>query len=252
MNTIRLGSTGDDVTKWQGLIGVTADGSFGANTLQATIDWQRKHKLLPDGIVGPASWGMALGSPVPVVKNGNLNDTWAYAVAKNAAPSMPEPHRQYALAVARGEGRYGKGWGADPALGAGSNNWGAVQGTGDAGAFQHIDHHADGTQYSTNFKRYSTPENGFLDMAHILLKPNVTAALNKGNLHDAVFAQHSNGYFELAPDKYLASVVRNYGQLTTNLGWKKYLAENGISIIGKVLGLVGLGVVLFLFSKGQR
>lgn len=249
MNTIKLGSQGDDVLKWQSILGVQADGIFGVGTENGTVDWQRKHKLAPDGVVGPVTWAVALGSTPVVKKTVNLDDAWAYDVAKTAAPNMSEAERQYTIAVARGEGRYGKGWGSDPERGAGSNNWGAVQGTGDAGAFQHIDHHADGTQYTTNFKKYSTPEAGFLDMARILLKPNVQAALKKGNLHDAVYAQHSNRYFELAPDKYLSAVVQNYNQLTANLGWRKYLAENGVSLLGKALAFVGIAVVLLLIRS---
>jgi peptidoglycan hydrolase-like protein with peptidoglycan-binding domain len=244
METIRLGSTGPDVIKWQKIIGVDSDGKFGTNTFNATKAWQFKHKLVPDGVVGSATWLMATGEKgSPPVKQHNSNDEWAYQIAKAASPNMSEAERQYAVTVARGEGGYGKAWTGD---GAGSNNWGAVQGTGDAGAFQHIDRHADGTQYTTNFKRYSTPEAGFLDMAKILLKPNVQSALKKGNLHDAVYAQHSNRYFELDPAKYFIAVSHNYAQLTSNVGWKKVLADNGVSFFGKLLTVVGIGTAVIL------
>ncbi len=253
MNTIRLGSTGPDVKQWQGILKLKADGIFGSATESGTKAFQRSHKLAADGVVGPATWSAA-GIAVTASTGKTTaapTDLWAYNIAKTAAPDMKEPYRQYALSVARGEGFFGNGWGSDPALGAGSNNWGAVQGTGDAGAFQHIDHHADGTQYTTNFKRYSTPQAGFLDMARILLKDNVKAALDKGNLHDAVFAQHSNRYFELDPTKYLSAVVKNYTTLTSNVEWKKLLGENGVtSIVGKVVGALGVAVLLFLgYSK---
>jgi hypothetical protein len=236
--TLRVGSTDSEhVKQWQTIIGVTADGSFGTITENATKDWQRKHKLAADGVVGPVSWATALGTPKPVGKTSAApTDNWAYAVAKSAAPSMPEGQRQYSLSVGRGEGYYGLGW---TGPGAGSNNWGAVQGTGDAGSFQHIDHHADGKEYTTAFKRYSTPEAGYLDMVKYLLKPNVNAALAKGNLHDAVYAQHSNGYFELDPSKYLSAVVQNYTTLSSNVdGWKKILAVNGVSILGTLFKTV--------------
>lgn len=166
-------------------------------------------------------------------------DLWAYNVAKTASPDMPEAYRQYSLAVARGEGFYGQGWGSDPATGAGSNNWGAVQGSGDAGSFQHLDHHADGSAYTTAFKKYSTPQAGFLDMASILLKPNVKAALDTGSLHDAVFAQHDNRYFELDPDQYLSAVTRNYSDLTANIGWSKKLSPNGSPLLAGIWVLSG-------------
>lgn len=245
MQTLKVGSKGDDVKAWQKIVGVTVDGTFGTGTANATRIWQQKHALAADGVVGPATWAKATGLPAPkAVPNAAASlDQWAYNVAKTAAPTMPEQERQYTLAVARGEGLYGKGWGTG--AGAGSNNWGAVQGTGDAGAFQHVDHHADGTAYTTNFKKYSTPQAGFLDMAHILLKPNVQAALKSGNLHDAVFAQHDNKYFELAPDKYLSAVENNYAQLTANLDWKKMLAAAGVAV-----GVGGVAVGLIAAVAG--
>lgn len=256
MSTIQQGSTDTaTVAAWQKILGVKADGAFGPATKAATVVWQRAHKLVADGIVGPATWAAA-GQPVSlnvgVVPNASApTDTWAYGIAKAAAPNMPEPERQYVLAVARGEGFYGKGW---TGVGVGSNNWGAVQGQGNAGSFQHLDHHADGSPYTTAFKRYKTPADGFNDMAAILLKPNVKAALAKGNLHDAVFAQHSNGYFELAPDKYLAAVEKNYAQLTANLSWKQLLAAAGVAVGAGVVVTVLLAVAAagaWWFFKGR-
>lgn len=44
---------GDDVAKWQGFLGVAADGVFGPQTAGATRQFQRDHGLLVDGVVGP-------------------------------------------------------------------------------------------------------------------------------------------------------------------------------------------------------
>jgi hypothetical protein len=177
-------------------------------------------------------------------------DAWAYGIARSAAPSMPENQRQYVLTVARGEGYYGKGW---KGAGAGSNNWGAVQGTGSAGSFQHGDTHADGSKYTTHFKAYRTPEEGFLDMAKYVLKPNVVAALNRGHLRDAVYAQHDNHYFELAPEKYFAAVSANYAKITSAVGWPKLLADYGVTPARAGLGigtlLAGLGVGYFIARR---
>jgi len=150
-------------------------------------------------------------------------------------PGLTPGEQQYLLAVARGEGFYGLGWGNPPqpgliadqthALGltgtegAGSNNWGAVQGVGSNGSFPHLDHSADGSPYKGIFKRYLTPVEGAADVAKVLLKSNVRAAIAKGDLRGAVYAQHDNRYFELAPDKYLAAVKKNYDILTDNLKW---------------------------------
>jgi len=274
--TLKLGAANDVVAvkKWQTILGITADGTFGPITQAATKKWQADHKLVADGVVGPASWSMALGTSMPkvVAKTPQAGiDQQAYEVAKRAAPNMPEKHRQYTLSVARGEGFYGRGWGSiSPEAakyglrgdeGLGSNNWGAVQGSGSAGAFPHVDFgwkNVNGQRvwksYVANYKKYATPEEGYLDMARIILNGGkrgavgaaaIKAALDKGSLRDAVFAQHANGYFELAPEKYLEAVTRNYGILTANTDWPKTLSEKG-GMIAKVLGWVGLGAVALI------
>ena len=62
METLRLGSTGPDVKLIQSLlkrIGYNpgaVDGVFGAQTQQAVIQFQQNNGLIPDGVVGPATW----------------------------------------------------------------------------------------------------------------------------------------------------------------------------------------------------
>lgn len=274
--TLKLGAANDveATKKWQKILGITADGTFGPLTQAATKKWQSDHKLVADGVVGPASWTAALGTSMPKVMQKTPQasvDLAAYEVAKKAAPSMPEKHRQYTLSVARGEGFYGRGWGnKNPEAaafglrgdeGLGSNNWGAVQGSGSAGSFPHIDYGwktVNGQRvwkaYVGNYKKYSTPEEGYLDMAKVILNGGkrgaagsaaIKAALDKGSLRDAVFAQHANGYFELAPEKYLEAVTRNYGILTANTEWKNLLSEKG-GMIARALGWVGLGAALLI------
>lgn len=60
--TLRQGSKGAAVSKWQAIIGVKADGNFGPGTKSATATWQKSHGLTPDGVVGAASWAAAGGS----------------------------------------------------------------------------------------------------------------------------------------------------------------------------------------------
>ena len=94
--TIRKGSTGNDVKQWQKILGVSEDGSFSAAVESATKEWQKSHKLVADGIVGPATWGLALGVSAKVTQPtaSQKTDTEAYRVAKNAAPTMPENQRR--------------------------------------------------------------------------------------------------------------------------------------------------------------
>jgi peptidoglycan hydrolase-like protein with peptidoglycan-binding domain len=55
-STLRRGSRGDLVKIVQRAVGVKDDGIFGPGTDAAVRQYQRDHDLVPDGIVGPASW----------------------------------------------------------------------------------------------------------------------------------------------------------------------------------------------------
>lgn len=57
--TLRRGSSGDAVRQLQAALGLLpADGVFGAGTEAAVRAFQRAHGLVPDGIIGPRSWGL--------------------------------------------------------------------------------------------------------------------------------------------------------------------------------------------------
>ena len=200
---------------------------------------------------GADSPGSEQGATVQARPAATGADANAYETTKRAAPNMPEKERQYVLTVARGEGYYGLGWKIPGAIG--SNNWGAVQGTGPAGSFVHLDHHADGTPYHADYKRYNTNDEGFLDMARIILKPNVKSALSKGSLREAVYAQHSNGYFELNPEKYLSAVLKNYDRLTSSIpNFPKLLSEKGgMGLLGGIVAIV-IGVGGFFLGRKLR
>lgn len=62
MPTIQQGSTGPAVVTWQTIVGVTADGQFGPDTLAATRKWQADRNLSADGKVGPLTWAKAMGN----------------------------------------------------------------------------------------------------------------------------------------------------------------------------------------------
>lgn len=184
-------------------------------------------------------------------------------------PGLTERERQYLQTVSRGEGFYGLGWsnpgpatiklseefGIDPRAGAGSNNWGAEQGTGSAGSFPHVDHDSSGKPFVAKYRKHKTPVEGAASVARILLKPNVKQALSTGlyvgpfmrftnpttaqqaqfnfkkqfsgkqiePIQAAVFTQSDNGYYELHPEKYLQAVKTNYAKLTAALKWPTLL-----------------------------
>lgn len=66
MQTLRFGSTGNDVTAWQtflhgvGSYKAEVDGKLGQSTLEATQAFQRAHALKDDGVVGNRSFGVAM------------------------------------------------------------------------------------------------------------------------------------------------------------------------------------------------
>jgi peptidoglycan hydrolase-like protein with peptidoglycan-binding domain len=54
--TLRRGATGEFVKQVQTKLAVAVDGDFGPETEAAVRAFQRNHDLVPDGIVGPATW----------------------------------------------------------------------------------------------------------------------------------------------------------------------------------------------------
>lgn len=56
METIKLGSKGDNVKILQGILNLIQDGIFGPLTQEAVKEFQKTSGLIPDGIVGPKTW----------------------------------------------------------------------------------------------------------------------------------------------------------------------------------------------------
>ena len=60
MITLRLGSKGEPVKKWQGVLGdKSPNGVFSKDTETKTKAWQKSKGIDNDGVVGPATWAMA-------------------------------------------------------------------------------------------------------------------------------------------------------------------------------------------------
>lgn len=53
---LKVGSKGDDVKKLQKFLGTYADGDFGKQTEKLVKQYQQKHGLVADGIVGDKTW----------------------------------------------------------------------------------------------------------------------------------------------------------------------------------------------------
>lgn len=164
--------------------------------------------------------------------------------------------------------------------GTGSNNWGATQGSGDVGSFPHVDsgwmipdengqpsnRHWQGNgprvwgDYVAQYKKWSTPGKGFLDVMRTIFGGGhrgaagaaaIKDAVARGNLTQAVYAQHANGYFELAPDKYLEAMLSNYSKLASGTGWKKLLGETGVQAGIGFFGLLVLGGIGYVIMRSR-
>jgi hypothetical protein len=174
-------------------------------------------------------------------------ELWARAIivlgfrqALGRNPTLLEA--QFAQAVARGESGYGTGWKDD---GVGSNNWGAVQAgrppCDPSTSFIYTDTHEDGTKYESCFRRYDTPADGAAGFIKIMMKANVLAAANAGDITGVSGSMRANHYFELGLDKHIVALTRNLKAVTTALNEPM---PSGGSSGGGAMILVGLGVVV--------
>ena len=76
MNTIKLGSKGEDVKVLQKYLGINPDGVFGPKTELKVKEWQKSKGLTPDGIIGPKSWAIILDQKQinKIMNNTGLSD----------------------------------------------------------------------------------------------------------------------------------------------------------------------------------
>lgn len=149
-------------------------------------------------------------------------DAQALALAERVLVGESRSVLHFVLTIAKSETDFGDGWGSDPARGAGSNNWGAVQGSP---GFQHLDHHADGTPYTTSFKAYPSPAAGLKDVAfEVLRRPGVREAVEAGDGSEALAAMRRAGYFELPLAQYEAKASKRYAAFLAATGEPPLLA----------------------------
>lgn len=175
-----------------------------------------------------------------------MQDAAAYALAKPLLlGSCSEAEIQYLLAVSRLESGHGDNW---KGAGVGSNNMGAIQVTPAMVAagvpfFETTDTHADGTKYVGRFRRYPSKQHGLIDLARVLLRPNVRAAIARGDGDAAVAEQRRNGYFEAPLARYQAAMRDHYAKLIAGAGLKPELR---FSSTGNGAGLLLLAAAIAL------
>lgn len=91
--TLRRGSKGEAVKRWQSIVGVTADGAFGSGTEAATKRFQAAKGLVADGVVGAKTWSAAVAKPVQTPeppKPPSIIDVIVEAVAPAPKPVPPD------------------------------------------------------------------------------------------------------------------------------------------------------------------
>lgn len=146
----------------------------------------------------------------------------------------------------------------------GSNNFGGDQTSSEAGdgvhyvGVPHVDHHYDGTEYTTYFRYYidgggrTAEENGAIDFLRVVAlrkqKDGSTPALaplQRGSAADTAKAMHDTGYYEGSPPDpvagYTDGIVRN-AQLAANaLGEPLDVGGNNlkrnVAIVGAALAI---------------
>jgi len=119
MNTIKIGSRGEDVKKLQQILGINADGIFGPSTEVKVKAWQKSKGLVADGIVGPKSWELLLktngqsntSSSVGVgISQGMINFICQYETGKRFGYTMTSKDLNgYDLGDAKGHKTFGYG-----------------------------------------------------------------------------------------------------------------------------------------------
>jgi len=127
MNTLRIGSRGEDVKTLQKYLGLNPDGIYGLNTYKKVVIWQKSKGLVPDGIIGTKSWEIILSkqSTTPTttttvqtkissenigISDGMINFICKYETGKSFGYRMSSRDKTgYDLHDAKGHKTYGYG-----------------------------------------------------------------------------------------------------------------------------------------------
>lgn len=125
-----------------------------------------------------------------------LTHVEAKEIVDRALPDLTPAESLAVRCVAVLETNYGAGWkrpGSTDSL-----NWGAITGTYDGQYFEHEDSRNDGgtvVKYTTKFKKYPSHEAAAVDLARVMLKPNVRAACASGDFAKISVAMRENRYY---------------------------------------------------------
>jgi hypothetical protein len=184
-----------------------------------------------------------------------MNDAQAKTFVESVLSGHTPNELQFVRVITRFETFYASGWKdngdryGDPR---GSNNWGAVKYFGEGPNWFT---YTDETEHE-RFRSYASLDAGLRDAASIILKPNVKAAVNKGDGLAAVAAMKANRYFTADLPKYQGAVSKQYSDMVSNTGEKPLLSFKGSSGKGLLawlgIGITAVGVGVALSDKYQR
>ncbi len=180
-------------------------------------------------------------------------------------PGLTAAESQAVRAVASFETSYGEGWKAGE--GAGSFNMGAVM-SGEkeeaCSGFLHGDSNPD-KQFTACFKSYPSREAGLKDLVKVMLKSNVRAAANRGNLLGVARSMFDNGYYtgtshdpEVNIERYHAKLRSNLDSILASTGEKDRFAPKSRVSVTRVLafaaiaGIIGYGAKSLLMPSPTK
>jgi hypothetical protein len=188
----------------------------------------------------------------------------AKALLAQVDPSLTPAESQALRAVASHETGYGEGW--KEGQGAGSFNMGAIM-SGEkeeaCSGFLHGDSNPD-KQFTACFKSYPSREAGLKDLVRVMLKSNVRAAANRGDLLGVARSMFDNGYYTGVShdpatniERYHAALRRNLDSILAATGESDSFEKRGRGTLTRVLLVAGIAVTVGygaskLFSGSSR
>lgn len=180
----------------------------------------------------------------------------AKALLDEVSPDLTSAESQAARAVASHETGYGENW--KEGEGAGSFNMGAIM-SGEkeeaCSGFLHGDSNPD-TKFTACFKTYPDRESGLRDLVKVMLKSNVRAAANRGDLLGVARSMFDNGYYtgtshdpETNIERYHAKLRANLDSILAATGEPDSFEKKSRSNLARLLAAGGIAVILGYGAK---
>lgn len=175
----------------------------------------------------------------------------AKALLAQVDPSLTPGESQAVRAVASHETSYGEGW--KEGEGAGSFNMGSIM-SGEkeeaCSGFLHGDSNPD-KEFTACFKSYPDRESGLKDLVRVMLKSNVRASANRGDLLGVARAMFDNGYYtgvshdpSVNIERYHSALRRNLDSILAATGESDAFEKRGRGTLTRTLAVAGIAVTL--------